>query len=219
MPFLSKAKRSKKDVKESYLNAVSHLSILVIPILSVLSVSAKPAVLLMFGDQWLESVEFVPVLCILGIVRCIYCWANTLLVTMGYEKANFYRQCVITSSTVLFCTVGYSISLLHVAWAMVLTAVVDAWLLSRALRRYCNIEVKEVANAHSTSFIVGGLCGTFTYLLFTFLELDNVAPIYVLLILSLLMPPFWCILVFSLGHPISNITKRFFSGLQKTFKF
>nr|WP_272492317.1 MULTISPECIES: oligosaccharide flippase family protein [unclassified Alteromonas] len=219
MPFLSKAKRSKKDVKESYLNAVSHLSILVIPILSVLSISAKPAVLLMFGDQWLESVEFVPVLCLLGIVRCVYCWANTLLVTMGFEKANFYRQCVITSCTVLFCSIGFSISLLYVAWAMVLTAIIDALLLGLAIRKNCNIGIGAIAKAHSKSIVVGILCCALTKLLYIFLELDNVKPIYVLLVLSVIIPIFWLNMVFLFRHPLANLIKGYFEILKNRINF
>lgn len=216
MPYLAKAKKNKTDLSSSYLNAVSHLSILIIPILCVLSLVAKPAILLMFGEQWLESVELVPILCFWGGLRSLYCWADTMLVTAGFEKSNFYRQVITTISTVLLCYCSFSYGLQYVAWALVATACIDNALLGLALRKHCRVGYIDVLKAHSTSFIVGIVCGGTTWLLNSWLNFEFLHPISVLLVLSATVPAVWLIAVIIFKHPISEIPltifKQFFSN-------
>ena len=218
MPYLAKAKKNKTDLSSSYLNAVTHLSILIIPILCVLSIVAKPAILLMFGEQWLESVEFVPVLCFWGILKSLYCWANTMLVTAGFEKSNYYRQIAITFSTVLLCYLAYSHGLIYVAWALVATACIDNILLGMALRKHCNVRFREVLKSHSKSFIVGGACGLATLLLDSMLNFEQLQPLVVLLILTVTIPVIWLGTVIALGHSIADIPLALLGRIYKRSK-
>ena len=219
MPYLSNVKRVKGNTAEAYLNAVTHLSILIIPVLSVLALSAKPAILLMFGDQWLDSVQYVPALCILGMIRCIYCWADTMLVTAGFEKTNFYRQIVITICTILLCIVGFNFGLIYVAWGLVITTVVDSVLLGIALKRYCKVSPSSVMKSHLPSVSVGIICAALTLALDYLFEFNNISPFYVLVLLGLFMPIIWMLSVLALKHPISDIIWSLLSkfiGIKKS---
>lgn len=82
-----------------------------------------------------------------------------MLVTAGFEKSNFYRQVITTISTVLLCYCSFSYGLQYVAWALVATACIDNALLGLALRKHCRVGYIDVLKAHSTSFIVGIVCG------------------------------------------------------------
>jgi O-antigen/teichoic acid export membrane protein len=46
-----------------------------------------------YGEKWLPSVAFLQILIFIGMTRCIGSITNTLALTLGFFKAEFYINC------------------------------------------------------------------------------------------------------------------------------
>ncbi len=215
MPYLSEAKRAGGSESTAYLNAVSHLSVVLLPLLAVLSLSGYSAITLMFGDQWVESVAVVPALCLYGGIRTLYTWSDTLLITKGLEKINFYRQIISATLTISLCWLGFSFGFVFVGYGLAAAAFVDFCVVALTLKKHCAIPLHAFFNAHLKSLICASVCWLFAYAFNMMWVFEEQNSFVVFLALAVSTPIVWLTSIFIVNHKITSLLKYYYVKVIK----
>ncbi len=137
LPHLSEVKRSGGSVAEAYLTAISLLTVLIWPVMAVVSAAAHPMINLLFGDQWGLAVPLTSVLAFWAILTYAHYFGNAALIAVNHEKLMFQIGLVTFVFRLAIIIAVASQSLQHIAWAMVISGVFEAivyvWALNRAI--------------------------------------------------------------------------------------
>ncbi len=86
-PVLSRLQDSPAEYKSFLLRTMSLFSLVVFPIFTMLFILAKPFVFIFYGEKWGEAVQFIQILCILGLIRSL--WTSISMVSMSIGKPVF----------------------------------------------------------------------------------------------------------------------------------
>jgi O-antigen/teichoic acid export membrane protein len=86
-PILSKLQDQREEYKALLLKTMFLLSLIVLPIFTLLFVLAKPFVIIFYGEKWMTAVPFIQILCVLGLIRSL--WTSISMVSMSLGKPRF----------------------------------------------------------------------------------------------------------------------------------
>jgi PST family polysaccharide transporter len=86
-PVLSKLQDQREEYKALLLKTMFLLSLIVLPIFTVLFLLAKPFVIIFYGEKWADAVRFIQILSVLGLIRSL--WTSISMVSMSLGKPRF----------------------------------------------------------------------------------------------------------------------------------
>ncbi len=202
MPAFSKVSREGGSLREPYLLAAQHATVLAWPFFGVLGLMAFPIVRIMFGGQWDAAVPLVQILSIGGAMLSIYMFGPQALVASGKVKSVFVIELVVQSLRALLIVVAASYSLEAVAGVNSFVFLLSAIIFTVAISRTIRFTFGEFLRAVSVSLAV-----TICTLLVPTLVYILVAPASGNLVLPLLISIAgaavgWFAGIFVCRHPI-----------------
>jgi O-antigen/teichoic acid export membrane protein len=119
-PALSKLQDNVESVKRAYLRANRMIALLTFPMMLGLSALAKPAILVIYGDNWRGAVEIVQLLCFAGLAQSVYNTASWIFLSCGRPDILFRLGILSMLVRVTGVLIGMRWGLLGVAWSYVL---------------------------------------------------------------------------------------------------
>lgn len=213
LPYLSKINRRSEDLTLPYIRASNIMASLLWPILVVSAIASYPIVLLMFGNQWIDTVPFIPYLALSVLLRSIHALSLEVFIICNREKVLFYKVLTIFLSTTILILLSISQGLLAVSQAMVFVGLFDFILTSWLLQKYIKIKMIDFNKAILPNIILTSSCGGATYLLSVFIDFKSGDNLQILFIVALVNLPIWAITCFILKLEIFEELLIFF----KTF--
>ncbi|MDP4528122.1 oligosaccharide flippase family protein [Alkalimonas delamerensis] len=207
-PFLSKKKNAGADLAQAYTHASHMLLGIILPVLSVTSVVTLPAIRIMFGEQWLEAATPASILAIWAMFRAIHLLSPQALIANHAEKIMFYKELIVFSLFVVLVIQAFPYGLTMIAWAFVVTGVLDLLLSSLALRAYLGLSLRAFYRAISPAFLIAVLCWGFVTLVDLWRPVAEQSLPFILVLLLLVVPLVWLMLVFVCRHPVSAEIQR-----------
>ena len=105
-------------------------------VMGLMIVVAKPLILLVYGENWLDCVPYFQILCTAGLAVCLQGSANNSIAAIGKSSVFFKWTIVKRSVTIILCVVGIWIGGMHgMLWMSVLGAwvvyVINAYLVDK----------------------------------------------------------------------------------------
>lgn len=203
LPYLSNVKRDNGNVQQAYIKATLLLGSICWPVLVVAGVVSFPMIMLVFGDQWVDSIPLVSVLSIWALFRIIHTLSPSLLITMGHEKLLLYKQILIFCITIVSLYVGFKESgVIGVAWSMAFVGVIDFIISGLAIKKAIQLRVVDFVWGMRLNIILCFICWSVVTILDYFVKFDHISPMISFFILSLAMPICWFLGVKYIKHPI-----------------
>lgn len=89
-PIMAKVQNDVVKLKAIYLKTINYLSSINFPVYILLAILAKPIVLILFGNKWLDSVVILQILSIYGAIRSTGNPIGSLLLAKGRADLGFY---------------------------------------------------------------------------------------------------------------------------------
>lgn len=120
MPFFAKENRAGADIGIQGCKAISLISALTFPLFSCLAIAMDAIVLLLYGDQWGNSIAPARVLCMGMAALSLAVVANTAVSGMSRSEYILRIQLIGQPVKVLLILLASGISLIHVALAVVI---------------------------------------------------------------------------------------------------
>ena len=142
-PAFAQKNRDNQDLKAPFLHATAALTVIAWPFFGFFLIMAEPIILLLYGDQWHDSIPLLRIACIAAMLFFTYNLTARVLVSKGKSArmANIQTQFLIVSVIGILIAVHYDLHM--VAAAIVFERLYRAWILSGDLRREIGVQVRD----------------------------------------------------------------------------
>jgi len=99
-PVLSQLQKRSQEYREILMNYFLIIILISLPFFTLVFLFADPFVRFFYGDKWIDAVEFLQILCVVGFIRSL--WTTISVVSMSLGKPQFE----------LFLNIGYGLLLI-----------------------------------------------------------------------------------------------------------
>jgi O-antigen/teichoic acid export membrane protein len=123
-PILSKTKDDRIRLKEAHIKIINVITFINIPISIILFFSAKPLVLVLLGENWIETIPFVQLLSISAIVKHLIRPKKNLLNVIGRSDLSLKTSVISKVLTTIAVIIGFQFGI----WGLVVSSVVATYL-------------------------------------------------------------------------------------------
>jgi O-antigen/teichoic acid export membrane protein len=119
---------SVQDDKARLINMVkritSTLAYITVPMLSLLILTAKPLIVLLYSDRWLPSVPYFQILCVGGMAGCLQAVNQQTIAAIGKSKVFFVWTVIKNSVGIVLQVVGL---IVWGIWGLLAGKVLSNW--------------------------------------------------------------------------------------------
>lgn len=215
MPHFAKAARTGGDVRTDYLNSAAMITGLAWPFFCVMAILAEPVILILYGDQWVESIPLVKWICLAFWIVSPFYLFSSIMIGIGRIKVNtWFELGTLPVQLALYLIVGFLGTLETVAIANVGFACVRAALAYHILRRELDFGLQDLLSTLWRSMVVTMFAGA-ACLVALAISSTVQSPLLNLAAGGLGALVSWLIGGYWLRHPLST---EFVSILRKLFQ-
>ncbi len=201
-PAFAQSARVQGEVRTVYLTGTAHLTAVAWPLLLLTGLLSYPAIRLIYGPQWIESVALAQVLCIGAAVGVTYHLTKDALLALGQAKACSHLQLKVHALRLAGLVAALPLGLEAACWGLVAGSVLGAVVTQRALRRATGVTLGAVVRATSTSLWVA-LITTLPALILVLTNVPREDNYFVVgLCAAALAALTWCLAMRQLAHPL-----------------
>lgn len=202
LPYLSDVNREGGNIKDAYTRANLLLGGLCWPILAVAGILSYPIIMLLFGEQWKESVPLVSILTIWGVFRIIHCLSPQLLIIMHRERLMLVKQVCLFCATIVLVYFAFPFGLMMVAWAMACVGVLDFIISSIVVYFTIKLSFFSFIGAMWKNIVLVFTCFMTAFTLTLFIDIYLIPPVLSLLIIGPLVLITWFTTLYLIKHPL-----------------
>jgi len=127
-PLFSAAANDKERLRRGVRLAVRSIMLVNVPVMLGLMVTADKVIPIMFGPQWSESIPFLKVLCLVGLLQPLQVINLNVLKALGYSNIFFRLEILKKVVGTTFILIGIRYGVMGLAWGMVASSVVAFWI-------------------------------------------------------------------------------------------
>ena len=204
LPAMSKVKREGGNVSEGYIKASLMLGGLVLPVLGVAAYAAQPVILLIFGEQWNESVPVAQIIVGWVMFKSIHTLSTPLMISTANEKPLLGKQVCMFLTCLTLGVIAAPYGMLMMAWAMVLVGAADYVITSFMLKKYLNISILQFFIKLVPNLLITAGCVGATFVVDSVVDFNQSEPLVAFLAIALILPFVWLSCIYILKHPLSK---------------
>ena len=136
LPSFSKMQDDLPKLGDAFINSISILSVLGWTLLSFIALMARPAITLLYGDQWLNAVTLTRILCISMNFMLLMSLSPPLLISIGHRMNVFWLMAFTAIIQAIFVLIGGTIGLEGAGLAITCASMIisSSWLYVAHLR-------------------------------------------------------------------------------------
>jgi len=168
LPYFSIKNREDGNILPDYLKAIEIYTAFAWPFFVCLILLAEPVVLLLYGSQWIASIQLVKVLCLAAIFEASFPFRSPLLVAMGHTNLNLRMQLIVSGMKVLAISIGCFYGLLYAAIGLVFAEFLSQFYIFYGLRSVLPFQLQQwyqhIRSSILLSISLGGMCLVFIWL-------------------------------------------------------
>lgn len=153
MPYFARQHQGGTAILPGVIRVTSLIMILAVPIFSVMAIVAKPLILLLFGDQWTDSIPLLQILCIAAIFRAPTLLTPQIMVALAAVKQQFHLD--VASLALRLTGIIYSapMGLEAVAWSYCVTSIIISAMRLALLRKLIAFNWTELVRISLQSIV------------------------------------------------------------------
>jgi PST family polysaccharide transporter len=161
-PALSSIQDDVESVRRVYLRATRMIAFITFPAMIALSVLAEPAILVVYGAKWRESIPILQLLCFAGLAQSATNTAGWVFMSQGRTDVLFRLGIYTTVVRATGVVIGTHWGLMGVAWAYVLGGYIFVWFpIWSSAGRIVNLSftalLRNVAGPYGCAALMGAL--------------------------------------------------------------
>lgn len=160
LPYFSKKSREHGSVVTGYLTSVSYITIVGWPFLAVLAALAYPAIRIVYGPQWIESVPIARVLCFAGAIELVHYLAKEVLIAVQEIKRSNALQFGNFCARVVGLFAAVQFGLLGAAYGILIATMIGVALAQWHLKIATELKVLQLSRILFPSFVVTTIVAT-----------------------------------------------------------
>lgn len=130
------------------------------PIMMILIVVAKPLIILLYSEKWVECVPYFQILCTAGLAVCLQGSANNAIAAIGKSRILFRWTIIKRLLTIILCVVGILMAGMYgLLWSCVLGAwavfFINAYLVEKHIGYTLIKQVLDIAPYAVLAIVIG----------------------------------------------------------------
>lgn len=168
MPHFAEQSRKEGGIKDTFLSAMSYITVLAWPFYICLGFLAHPVIVVMYGDQWESSVPLLRLLCISSVITAPYLLMSTVMIAIGQMKQSLYQIAIHVPVRIVFLLLSAQFGLVAVGATFIVSSLIDSTVCYIQGRSILHVNLPEIASALSKSAgvsIVAMLPALFVFIL------------------------------------------------------
>jgi O-antigen/teichoic acid export membrane protein len=214
LSVLALKSRANEEIHEAYLTATSYLTVIAWPVFVFTAIMAFQIIRILFGPQWDFAVPPARILALGGVVTALTAIHPSVFQAVGAMKQRMYVQLIMTPIQVAVFFVAAHFGLAWVAFASVISSVVEFVPSQIAVNRIANVTMGDVAASVMGSFFVSIGSAILPLLLLVVVPANENNVIVTLALASMAATIGWLGSVYALKHPIRNEVSSTFALLR-----
>lgn len=139
-PALSSIKEDIQKFKDYYLKMIKIVLIIALPILSVLFVSSKDFVRVLYGEKWISAAIPIQIMCFYGLIRALSALSGTALLSKGRPDIDFRIGILRLFIFGIFLAIGLSHGVIGVSLSVLAYSIVNAIVTFYVSNKILNID-------------------------------------------------------------------------------
>lgn len=204
VPVFAQRAREAGGVQGTYLMGALYLTAIAWPILFLMGLLAFPAVRIVYGPQWVDSVPLAQVLCIAAAISVSYHLTRDTLIAIGKVKECNYLQIKVHVLRVVGILMVVPFGLAGASWGIVAAAAISTVLNHRALRAATGLTLRDFGSVLLPSLHLSTLCVLPAWLLTALFPPGEHNYLWVGLLAAAVSVATWALLMRASGHPLWN---------------
>lgn len=156
-PMLSAQVREGVDIRQSYIRALSYISVVYWPAQAVLAFLAYPAVRIILGEGWHEAVPIVAISCVANMFWCPVLLTYPLLMALGHNRDAFVFSLISRSVVAPVLCVAAFYGLFAVALSQFITSPFQMVVSILYVKKHVSFSHRALVSAFAQSGLVTAL--------------------------------------------------------------
>lgn len=156
LPALAAEARAGRPLKDPYLRALAHLTAVQWPALLLIALLAHPAVLLLFGAQWLGVVPLVQIMAVIQLCAFPAMLTYPVLIAAGAAREMLWATVISLVPSAAIIVAAAHFGAMAVAASMLLVVPLQVGVALRLIRRRIGFTWAELVQAVAGSAAVAG---------------------------------------------------------------
>jgi len=202
MPAICAQTHAGKDLKRTYLHAISLLTVLHWPFLIVMATMAKPIIYVWLGPSWLEVVPLVRILCIAYLSLFAACLTYPVLVAAGSVRDALVSSLISLPPSLLAIFAASFLGVEAVAMSALLTLPFQAAVAIYFVGRHLNLNFVDVVLATKKSGIVTVCSGATIAICASVIDSGVIGAVPGIFVGLLAAAVAWLAAVLAVRHPL-----------------
>ncbi|NDP41119.1 MAG: lipopolysaccharide biosynthesis protein [Aromatoleum sp.] len=207
-PYFAEKNRAGGDLRQGFCNTVRYLTALVWPALAAVGILAPELIALLYGSQWLPSVDLVRIIVLGNMLYVPYLLWSTFYTGLGRLRPAFNVLLFTLICRVAVLIVAAPFGLIAVTIAMSAMSLVSVAASQVSLSRVFGISLGAILRAAGPSLAIAVPSIAIT-LLATVLSRGQHLPGWAVIVIAAATTlPVWLAMVFAVRHPIAHDVRR-----------
>lgn len=185
-PILSKVQNDRENLKAKFIQFIRYSMLLNFTAMLGLAAMAEPIILLLIGEKWEQSIIYLQLLCIPGLLYPLQILHLNLLLVKGYSNLNLKLEILkkIILLPIILVTVNYSV--LYMIYGLIVFAVIEYFINSYYTRKMIAYSIGQQLKDFLPFVIIALITAASMYAI-TLLKMDLFVLVTVQLILGLVV--------------------------------
>jgi O-antigen/teichoic acid export membrane protein len=192
-PVLSEVQDNNEELKKAYIKYLHLSHYIILPLMGLMIVLAKPLILVLLTDKWLETVPYIQIFCLNFMLYPIILQSSNPVAAIGHSGILLKYQMLKRGVSLAILIYTFTISINAICWGVVIGSLFEVMVNLFILRKEIGIGIREqvksqmdvvlavlascglvylllmvVSNPYGQLFI-GGALGVIAYFVFTFI--------------------------------------------------
>ena len=195
LPHLAEVKRSGRSVVEAYLRSMNLLLAFTLPVFAVAGAASYPMIITLFGDQWNSAISITSILAVWVMFVSVHSFSASAFIVSGAENLMFKSGLIVTLSRLILVLSTASQGIELVAWAMVVSGVIEFCLVTLALKKSIELKINKMLIVLWPNLFIAFICWLTTILIDYVIVFEETGPFQSLAIIAIGLPIIWLFLL------------------------
>ncbi|WP_281777525.1 lipopolysaccharide biosynthesis protein [Croceibacter atlanticus] len=123
-PILSKAKNEPQRLKNAYRKIIIATSFVIFPITIAMGLLAKPLILVAIGEQWVDAIPFLQILCVSGVLYHLHAINLNILKVLGRSDLFLKLEIIKKINITIAILIGINFGI----WGLLIASVISSYI-------------------------------------------------------------------------------------------
>jgi O-antigen/teichoic acid export membrane protein len=206
LPALAEKVRRGEDLRETYLQAMEHVTVLYWPFLTFLAFMANPIIEILLGHQWMEAAPLVRIMVVAAAISFPGFMTQSVLISLGRVRDSMTVNLAVLPVSLGGLFLGAMHSLEAVAYAGIVITIWSFAVTQLIISRYVPINVLDVLRSVRKSALITIVVAPVPLAAVLGFGWDLSFPI--LLVTAILYSGLWFLVLVAVGHPLQGEIRR-----------